>query len=105
MTLHDLYYQAATLRLAHELANARTTALDTITCRHIMRGCPHESTACLLTPCRCNTCNWRRCGSRAARVTMDRGYVAMVARLEARERMLAEIPWRVPPYEEGRRGS
>jgi hypothetical protein len=106
MTLRALYYRAATLKLAHELADARTGALDVVTTRRILTRLPdHEPAASLLIPCRCSTCNWRRCGARAARVTMDRGYEAVVARHEARDRMLAEIPWRVPLYVEGQRGS
>jgi hypothetical protein len=97
VTLHALYYRAATLRLAHELGDARTVALDDITSRRIVTRLPnHDPTASLTNPCRCTTCNWRRAGARAARVTMDRGYDAVVARLEARDRMTAEIPWRVP---------
>lgn len=103
MTIHTLYYRAATLKLAHELANARTAALDTITSRRVLHRFPNHAAAGLTRPCRCVTCNWRRCGARAARITMDRGYDAVVARHEARDRMLADQPWRVPLFVDGRR--
>jgi hypothetical protein len=102
MTIHDLYYRAATLKLAHGLANARTAALDVITSRRIINRLPeHDAASSLTNPCHCPTCNWRRCGARAARVTMDRGYDAVMVRYEARDRMVAEIPWRVPLHVEG----
>lgn len=80
MTLRQLYRRAASLKLAHEVANARTDALDTITSRRVQRGTEHNE--------------WRKAGSRAGRVTMDRGFDAAVARLEARERMSMDRPWR-----------
>lgn len=74
MTIHALYRRAAKLAHTHLLADARTAALDIITSRRIRLG--NLSTS------------WRACGQRAAKLTMDRGFAAAVARLEARERML-----------------
>ena len=74
MTLWALYQRAAKLAHAHLLADARTAALDIITSRRVRLGN-------LSTP-------WRACGSRAAKLTMDRGYKAAIARIEARDRML-----------------
>ena len=74
MTLWALYHRAAKLARAHLRADARTAALDVVDSRRIRLG--NFNTA------------WRRAGARAAKLTMDRGYAAAVARLEARERML-----------------
>lgn len=74
MTIWALYQRAAKLAHAHLLADARTAALDTITSRRVRLGN-------LSTP-------WRACGARAAKLTMDLGYLAAVARLEARDRMV-----------------
>jgi hypothetical protein len=74
MTIWNAYHRAAKLAQSHLLADARTAALDVITSRRVRLGN-------LSTP-------WRACGARAAKLTMDRGFAAAVARIEARDRML-----------------
>jgi hypothetical protein len=74
MTIWDAYRCAARLAQSHLVADARAAAIDSATARR----------ARLSTP----SVDWRSCGPRAARVTMDRGFAAAVARIEARDRML-----------------
>jgi hypothetical protein len=73
MTIWGLYHRAAVLAHSHLAADARVAAIDIITARHARLGTPGE---------------WKSCGSRAARMTMDRGFAAAVARCEAHDRMM-----------------
>lgn len=80
MILRDLcyYYRlAAALGHYHLAADTRTHGLDIIMCRRVRAG--DGSTRAQ---------DWRKCGSRAARVTMDRGFTAAAARMDARDRLL-----------------
>jgi hypothetical protein len=74
VTIWGAYHRAAILAESHLIADARAAAIDIATARR----------ARLSTP----STDWRSCGPRAARVTMDRGFAAAVARIEARDRML-----------------
>ena len=74
MTIWGAYHRAAKLAQSHLVADARVAAIDIATARR----------ARLSTP----STDWRSCGPRAARVTMDRGFAAAIARIEARDRML-----------------
>lgn len=80
MTLRQLYLRAAHLVHGHRRANERAAALDAITDRRVRIDA--------------DTLWWRKAASRAARVTMDRGFDAVVARVAARDRMDEELPWR-----------
>jgi len=80
MILQDVfhyYHLAAALGHMYLAADRRTYGLDIITCRRVRLG-----------DCSRRAEDWRKCGARAARVTMDRGFAAAEARLDAQRRML-----------------